>query len=360
MGMPLQWASNLTHHELLRASGERWAEIIVPEDPFQLEMTVTTGETLRGAPDDVYLTVHRHIGRYKGRQQVQVGVGQVGGRWKEWIVPATSAEGSFAIRARTGATCGHLRWSADRMRVEVLDRDRQLRLVLSPDEQPPAGGERFRGILNAGDRSTPMLYVALVDGDRPRGRTWVTTPPETPAPSSFPRYTRHELLAAAGRPWAHVTVSDLANGCSLALFAPGAEPSAGVPVIQLGVGFLPEPKGPKGDAARQALVWIDRGTGDQPETWSFPAPGPAGSLPLASRSGITCAALEWTADRSRVAVLDADGNTRVVISFDEPPPSVGERSRILLRPHASEQAPLYLQLMDGAIPAGPTNEYMMP
>lgn len=362
MGMPIHLAWNLTHHELLSASGERWAEIIVPENSLQLEMTITTGEMLRGAPDDVYLTVHRHIGRYKGRQQVDVGVGLAGGDWKTWIMPATAAEGRFAIRTRAGATSGHVRWSTDRMRVEVLDPDGRLRVILSPDEPPAAAGERLRGMLNAGDRSAPMLHFALVDGDRPRGRTWVTSPPKNPPPVSFPRFTRHELLTATRRSWAHVTVPELGNGCSLAVFAPAGESAVDVPVIQLGVGFPLEPPGPAGggERHRQALLWIDRGTGGRPEAWSFPAPGPAGRSPLDSRTGATCATLEWTADRSRVALLDGDGNPRVVFAFDEPPAAAGERCRLLLRPHASGAPPLHLQLIDGALPPGPTHEYMTP
>ncbi|HEU5061198.1 MAG TPA: hypothetical protein VFU21_31925 [Kofleriaceae bacterium] len=360
MGMPLHLAFKLTHHELLTASGERWAEVIIPEDPIQLEMTIATGETWYGMPDVVCVTVHRHFGTYKGREQVRVGVGLVGGGDSgDWVAPAASAAGGVAIRSRAGATSGHLRWSAGRTRVEILDRDGQVRVVLSPTEIPPVAGERFRGLLHAGDRSTPMLHVALVDGDRPRGKTWVTRPEDHLAPANPPRTIRHELLGAAGRPWALVMVPlEAPGGCGLTLFSPDGAPEAGRPAIQLGLALSPDLAGSAGGAARRALLWYAGGSG-RPEQWRFPEPGPAGSFPLVSHAGVACGALEWTADRARVALTDWDGNSRVVISFDEPPPAAGERCRLLLRPFGSA-LPLHVQLIDGALPAGATGEYVPP
>lgn len=345
MGMPLHLAFNLVHHELLTGSGRRWGEIIVPEDPFQLEMTLATGEAMRGAPDDLYLTVHAMLGaRYRRRQQVEIAVGLVGGAWKAWPLPARAAAGRFAIRSRARASCGEIRWTEDRARVEVLDREGNLRLLLSPDELPAGAGERARLVLHSQDRREPMLYVAILDGDLPRGRSWVTTPPASPQ-MDFPRMTRHELLASSGRAFAHATVPDLGNGCHIALFASAGEPAH--PIGHLAVGFAVDGR---------AWLSIDRGTGAAPETWSLPSPGTAGALAI----GASGATLEWSEDRARVSLLDAGGAVRVVLSAAEEPARPGERCRRLLRPHGADDPRLHLLLLDGDRPVGPTSEFMTP
>jgi hypothetical protein len=346
MAMPLDWAMKTTRYELLTASGRRWAEAVVPEQPFQLEMRIFGDVALSGAPDEVLVTVH-----LRGKH-AEIGAGTVGGWWKTWNMPAPAGESRFALHGASGLECGSLRFSANRRRLEVLDCDGNPRVVVSLDQEPAGAGERFRGALCTRDRQTAVVHAAVRDGAAPRGRTVETEPPKHPVMHSHvPAFTQLELLAASGAAWALVSVPDDASGASIALLVPAA---AGPPaaIASLTLGFSGTDVEIDGGLVAQAhIVWSPTET----SRFLLPAREPGGAHMIAAD-----ATLAWNDNRTRVALRDGDDIARVVLSLAPEPSEPRERLRLALRRPRSARDALHLLVIDGTAPAGITRRVTPP
>ncbi|MGE0546308.1 MAG: hypothetical protein AB7R00_04575 [Kofleriaceae bacterium] len=203
MALPLDYRPGMQiHHprvtafELAAATGERWAEIRLVDQPQSTEIHLfdPTGTTRVELPAgasatspyvatlSVYGAIETRLLRRsrprrttiggQSRLQADLTLALRTQRTTRWRVPEpTAAADQISIHTEAGRPCATLSFELERRCVSLLDPAGNPRIVMSTDPQPAWDGERFRGVISSGTDHETMLYLVVIDGAVPPGET---------------------------------------------------------------------------------------------------------------------------------------------------------------------------------------------